>query len=323
MQEHIAKQEEAYQPLVPDIKLFLANNQLRRLGKEIFEIENLVVLSVRQNELKRLPDAFRRLTRLEELNVSGNQLDSLPYAILNLIRKAKLRKLSTFPNPFKEHDENERVDLLEQIATPGPTLVAESRPTYYWKNGRLANVQEISRQVPQLQHGYMDQIWQSNRYGGSRPVSFSMQADHVPSLVELALVECSRQEDFFGFADCPGEEEEGSHDPDKEFPASSFGVLRGRLRHESAITADMLRKGQKVLAEGGKSCSVCGRNYIIQRVSWYEWHRLMDTVALPSSQDAERSVQTSNVIPFYCEGCSFLCYLRRSKIGMPIPESDE
>lgn len=306
-------QEHAYEPLIPNIKLFLASNRLKRLAKEIFELENLVVLSIRQNELRRLPDAFRRLTRLEELNVSGNRLDSLPYAILNLIKEEKLRKLSTFPNPFKEFDENETARLVELPAKDGPILTAESQPTFYWKSGKPANIQQIMRQIPQLRSDYMNQHSQCSRQGAKVPTSLPVVADSVPSLVELALRECSRQEDFVQDTDYLKQEEDENSNPDIT-ACASFSLLPDGQRHSSEIMTDMLKAGQAVWLEGGKRCTVCNRDYIIQRASWYEWYQLSNAVAVPSVPDADDKVQSLNVVPFYREACSLACYVRRAEM---------
>ncbi|KAL9617081.1 MAG: hypothetical protein Q9160_008111 [Pyrenula sp. 1 TL-2023] len=303
-----SSQDQAFESLVPNIKLFLANNRFKRLAMDVFQLENLVVLSVRQNEMKKLPDAFRCLGRLEELNVSGNQLESLPHSILYLITHAKLKKLSAFPNPFKGYELGDKNPLFRSASVTAPALVAESRPSYYWKNGRPANTCEITRQIPQLGHS-----WQSTQQDDIAR-SLSALPDHVPSLAELALLECSRHEEFFDHVQNLDFEVRDTLDAEENFKMTTENFFGGSW-HASELLADMLRLSHTVWLEGGKNCSVCGREFIIQRAAWYEWYQLSNTVAQPSSQDAENSSLDSNIIPFHREACSLSCYIRRARMG--------
>lgn len=299
-----SSQDQAFDSLVPSIKLFLSNNRFKRLAADVFQLENLVVLSVRQNEIKKLPDAFRRLKRLEELNVSGNQLESLPHSILYLITRAKLKKLSAFPNPFKDHECGDKNSQFQSAAVNTPALVAESWPIYYWKNGRLANSKEITRQFPQL-----DQSWRSAQHGGIAR-SPSTPTDHVASLAELALLECSRHEELFDHVRNDDFEDPGMINAENKFNTTTGNPFGGSW-HTSEPLADMLRLSHKVWLEGGKNCSVCGREFIIQRAAWCEWYQLSNSVTQSSSQDAENTSLSSNVIPFHREACSLSCYLCR------------
>ncbi|KAI9669542.1 MAG: hypothetical protein M1817_004661 [Caeruleum heppii] len=91
----------SYTSLRPCLSLFLSRNLLQTVPGEVFHLEHLTVLSLRNNGLTELPSAIRRLVNLVELNVGGNQLQWLPYDLLGLLGpQKKLKTLSVFPNPF-------------------------------------------------------------------------------------------------------------------------------------------------------------------------------------------------------------------------------
>lgn len=91
-----------YAPLTPEIKLFLAKNELSSLPSELWNLGNLAVLSLRNNELTDIPPFIARLRNLQELNIAGNRLKSLPWELLNLLLPSnrKLNRFSLSPNPF-------------------------------------------------------------------------------------------------------------------------------------------------------------------------------------------------------------------------------
>ena len=78
--------DDDYSPLTPSLQLFLSGNSLTELTGELFELENLQVLSLRNNKLREIPSGIRRLTQLQEINVSVNRLEHLPYEMLLLMQ---------------------------------------------------------------------------------------------------------------------------------------------------------------------------------------------------------------------------------------------
>ncbi|KAK5011792.1 hypothetical protein LTR28_003607 [Elasticomyces elasticus] len=92
-----------YQSFTPALQLFLSKNALTSLPRELFLLQNLTVLSIRNNAITELPAEIAQLTNLVELNVAGNQLRWLPWEMLRLLGKDKnLRRLTLRPNPFIE-----------------------------------------------------------------------------------------------------------------------------------------------------------------------------------------------------------------------------
>jgi len=54
--------------------MYLSSNSLKEVPQEMWRIENITVLTLRNNMLKQLSPAIAKLRNLIELNVSGNQL---------------------------------------------------------------------------------------------------------------------------------------------------------------------------------------------------------------------------------------------------------
>ncbi|KAL2355102.1 hypothetical protein BJ546DRAFT_1060905 [Cryomyces antarcticus] len=98
-----------YGSFLPRVQLFLSRNALRAVPLEVFALENLAVLSLRNNKIAELPSSIGNLRNLVELNVASNRLRWLPWETLSLIGRAgKLKRLSVLPNPmvqgFKRRD---------------------------------------------------------------------------------------------------------------------------------------------------------------------------------------------------------------------------
>jgi Leucine Rich repeats (2 copies) len=88
------------EPLEPQLRLFLANNLLRRVPREILDLTNLRVLSMRRNKLTSLPPGIRNLVNLETLNLAGNKLAYLPWELIGLARFHRLKNLTAEPNAW-------------------------------------------------------------------------------------------------------------------------------------------------------------------------------------------------------------------------------
>lgn len=97
-----------------EIQLFLAKNSISSLPNELFRLDTLVTLSLREpgtlfiaydklsslhvgaNALTEIPPQIGQLKKLRELNIGNNQLKYLPAEILGL----RLNNLTIDPNPF-------------------------------------------------------------------------------------------------------------------------------------------------------------------------------------------------------------------------------
>ncbi|KAF5369941.1 hypothetical protein D9758_001295 [Tetrapyrgos nigripes] len=78
------------------IQLFFGSNHICYLPHELFSLNRLTVLSLRNNNLSFIPPEIFLLKNLETLNVAANRLQFLPAEIKQL----KLEQLLVSPNPF-------------------------------------------------------------------------------------------------------------------------------------------------------------------------------------------------------------------------------
>jgi hypothetical protein len=92
--------DDDFHPLQPSLQLFLSGNSLSILPSELFNLENITVLSLRNNNLEALSPHLSRLHNLVELNTAGNALRFLPWELLALIRRGTLQSMTVLPNPL-------------------------------------------------------------------------------------------------------------------------------------------------------------------------------------------------------------------------------
>ncbi|CAG7851505.1 SubName: Full=Uncharacterized protein {ECO:0000313/EMBL:CCA70115.1} [Serendipita indica DSM 11827] len=93
-------------PGMTPVQLYLSGNQIATLPSELFRVENLTVLALRNNRLKVLPPAIGALRNLSELLVGGNQLQFLP----SEIEKLPLKSLNLHPNKWLECTEEKSAE---------------------------------------------------------------------------------------------------------------------------------------------------------------------------------------------------------------------
>jgi len=82
--------------------LYLHQNGLKTIPKEVFELANLQTLYISENDIKEISDEIGNLSKLRYINVSENQLSSLPHAFTRL---TNLKKLFINNNNFREFPE--------------------------------------------------------------------------------------------------------------------------------------------------------------------------------------------------------------------------
>ncbi|ESZ90708.1 hypothetical protein SBOR_8902 [Sclerotinia borealis F-4128] len=94
------KAARGYAALEPSLRVILSGNLLTKLPAELFNLNRLVFLSLRDNNLQEIPPGIGMLKGLEDLNVSQNSLGYLPYEILALLVGGTLYDFQLHPNPF-------------------------------------------------------------------------------------------------------------------------------------------------------------------------------------------------------------------------------
>jgi hypothetical protein len=301
--EDFPPSQEAFAPLTASIRLYLANNLLRSLPTEMFNIERLTVLSLRHNKLGYLPPAISKLTNLTELNLAGNRLEYLPWEILKLV-KGKLKRLYAYPNPFIEVDipfpepksDDEVKQMAEGFFPRGFELMEPASCTSFdgtehtfprrWKpiclgNGSITYL-TTTGQPSRNSDGLLTPSCTSTdlaRPDGrtqTQPPNLFL-ATRAPSLTELALQRCSST---------PYLDHLSTY-----LPADT-----------SPDVIQLLETAKRVKSQGGKICSACGRKYVVARTEWIEWWD-----CIPPSDPERPSMMNRNIPPLLREGCSWRC----------------
>lgn len=265
--------EEVYSSLQPFLRVFLAGNALSALSGELFELDNLRVLSLRNNKLTQIPPAIRRLTKLQELSLSVNRLSFLPWELLWLIKKGDLKHLTVRPNPLLQIDspeveiahwhqtsEDEETISLKGMGYDGPA------PEEAWAPIHVATgpVRRFNME------GFPIPDSQTSLHPPSR----------VPSLREASLLSFSKSSYFDSI-------------PDEE------------LSHLPSLMLRLLLHARDVRGAGGRSCSVCHRPFVIARTEWLEW---WDISTYENGLKGPRgSRERLRPLPFKRLGCSLGC----------------
>lgn len=262
--------EDVYSSLRPFLRVFLAGNSLIKAPSELFELDSLKVLSLRNNKLTEIPPAIRKLTSLQEVNLSVNRLRYLPWELLWLIKKGDLKHFIVRSNPLQQIDEAQ-VSQWHLSTSPDGAL-------------RLG---EYDHPIPEEAwapiHIATGPIRRFNMDG--YPVTDTQatpdkKESTVPSLREVALVSLNSS-NFFDIT------------PDSDI--ADFPDLMLRL----------LRHAREVKDAGGRCCSICHRNFVLPRTEWIEW---WDCSTYENGLKGPRgSGEKLRPLPFRRLGCSWAC----------------
>ncbi|KAL4872407.1 hypothetical protein BDV12DRAFT_162154 [Aspergillus spectabilis] len=263
--------EEVYTSLQPFLRLFLAGNGLNTLSGELFELDALRVLSLRNNKLTGIPPAIRRLTKLQELNLAVNRLHVLPWELLWLIKKGDLKHLNVRPNPLRSIHESEATTWHLTPETPESTDLKSCdyegpAPEEAWApihvaTGPIHRYNMEGTPIPDTQVPPQNQ-------------------SRVPSLREASLLSFSRSTYFDTITD----------EQMADFPS---------------LPLRLLREARDVRSAGGRSCSVCHRSFVIARTEWIEW---WDVSTYENGLKGPRiSGEKLRPLPFQRLGCSLGC----------------
>jgi hypothetical protein len=228
--------QEAFASLEADLRIYLANNSLRRLPSILFDFGNLRVLSVRHNDLTEIPPAIGRLTNLVTLNVANNNLRYLPYEVLELIRFGELAYLIAEPNPWAVAQASEMAMDTEPNALPRILPVQKKA---------IHNVQKVAHSLPDYFRHDGTPIASVQRADGSLSLELT-EGPSSRSLTQVALLNCCNQQDL------------------ADLPQWLLDDLPPNVRK-------LLELARDVQESGGRLCTSCHKRMVIPRKQWIEW----------------------------------------------------
>lgn len=267
---------------------------------EIFNLENLSVLSVRNNELEELPAAINRLKRLTELNAANNALRWLPFELLELLScPSRIKILHLHPNPFYEPPTPD-----DTTASQLPVEALDDERT--WGSKTCDN--------PDHDHARHSE-WR-RRFKCRSPVKFfdihgspvkgpeapaARPASNALSLLELCVKT---------WADTPNMPNLDEY-LDGDYPE--------KLQH---VLDDA--RGLREMEAPGRKCTICDRRFVIPRTEWIEWWEIEQSPA--GKVTSEETVRPRDVIesqlPFMRRGCSWRCVPAGRLEGEPVVTGD-
>ncbi|KAL4949030.1 hypothetical protein BDW69DRAFT_82964 [Aspergillus filifer] len=312
--------EEVYSSLQPFLRIFLAGNALSTLPGELFELDSLRVLSLRNNKLPGIPPAIRRLTKLQELNLSVNRLTVLPWELLWLIKKGDLKQLTVRPNPLMQiGDEGVEIARWEFPFPPIPAQDPEdedeegSHENTICTRVLITNLKTVEYDGPPPEEAWApihvatgpvrrfnaegtpfpdtpQATTSASSYTHTQSQFHSNTTSRVPSLREVALLSFSRSTYFDTLPPLS--------DPDPDFDADFYANF-------PPLMLRLLRMARDIRATGGRSCSVCHRSFVIARTEWVEW---WDVSTYENGlKGARGSGERLRPLPFRRVGCSPGC----------------
>ncbi len=298
------------------------------LPGELFNLERLTVLSLRDNEIHELPPSIGKLKNLRELNLSQNGLRYLPYEILDLLTyDCQLSALHLHPNLFHEaqflsSEDVEREQEVQYKIGVGnrtrkhlhQTIDASAYITKplgaHWHKRWKVNFQARSdiRYLDITGKLVKGPIFPDGEAEGSQSSTLSIPVVDVedkpqpptsrggglsrsPSLLEVALTACSRT---------------------TQLPYLTELLPRDSPPYVHKILADAAIKK----ASGGSKCTICNRDFVLPRTEWIEWWEIaknldQGTTALSAASplrqmENDRDILES-MVPLIRRGCSWLC----------------
>ncbi|KAI4197220.1 MAG: hypothetical protein LQ350_006049 [Teloschistes chrysophthalmus] len=265
---------QTFQPLIPNLQIFLANNQLSRMPDQLLQLQNLTVLSLRGNYLTEIPSSIGNLIHLRELNLSNNRLRWLPYELLDLL-STNLKTIMLHPNPFLRPQPRPFTTTAWTTTSPA----CATAPAYFGPCGSLIRTSQPSPCTTESH-------WPSpappaflSPINNFVPSIQNPNNNPAPSLFELTLRSLSTH---------------------PQLPHLPF------LLPPSAppTFAPALQKAYHLKQAGGRKCTICRRPFIVARTEWVEWWQLSVRARKPVLRwdQARREVRFDPVLEAVVEG---------------------
>lgn len=279
----IVAEDVPFEQREPNIKLFIANNELTTVPGALFRLEHLTSLSLRGNRLEELPDSIGNLTSLRELNVAQNRLRYLPSSLLKLLGpRSRITSLSIQLNDFLEVD---------------PSLLSEARVfDAEFQSPSVVSAYFVTRSPVKYIHWTQASLQFDVDTLGRDDHRRAASASRVPSLLELISRKCYQSSMLHQLS---------------EYFADDFGnfqILFGRLIAQREA--------------GGVHCSTCDDTLLATpAIQWVEWWGVKhNNVPGASSQGVRHD---PDVVPFLFTGCTTACGPRDIRPGASLEELEE
>lgn len=294
-----------YEELLPELKIFLANNELESIPGGFFNLEHITVFSVRHNRIKEIPTAISRLSKIKELNVANNQLRWLPYEILELYPKATKdsqtstvnftgqRNIHFYPNPFfGARRAGDSSDIETGSGSQEPyTMKYEfrSRVRFFEKMGKLVQGPVFPTDDPERDADRnpktMNSVhWQDNSIEIAPEDDIPMPptkgpVNRVPSLIEVGLKNYAK------------------------LPLARRPTERALVKSRNQIVVPLVHHTLRVLESETKlpKCTICERTFVLARTEWLEWWSFDEKGDMAGYQ------YNAKPVPLMRRGCSWMC----------------
>ncbi|PKY06566.1 leucine rich repeat domain protein [Aspergillus campestris IBT 28561] len=265
--------EDVYSSLRPFLRMFLAGNSLSDVPGDLFDLDALRVLSLRNNRLTEIPPAIRKLTMLQEVNLAVNELRFLPWELLWLIKKGDLKHLTVRPNPLWRIDEAEITHWFSLDGAPATS--PEEALTLHTYEGPAP-----------------EEAWAPIHVATGPVRLFNMEGvmvDAPPTNTNESRVPSLREVSLLAFTQSP----------------FSDLVSDTDMANCPGLVPSLLRQARAVRNGGGRCCTVCHRSFVIARAEWIEW---WDCSVYENGLKGPRSSgEKLRPLPFRRLGCSWAC----------------
>ncbi|QSZ32371.1 hypothetical protein DSL72_001945 [Monilinia vaccinii-corymbosi] len=350
------KAARAYATLEPSLRIILSGNRLTKLPAELFNLNRLVFLSLRDNKLQEIPPSIGKLTILEDLNISQNNLGYLPYEILDLIIGGTLFDFQLHPNPF--YVPMAKPESTENSATHFEINLHRKLPV-------VRNTVNLNEENPTSRSGGGNANFQSSISTDSSQVTFIPNDPSRPIYGEKCTLSYQfrtevRFLDIFGkcikgpiFPSDTDWKNNGRSvqlpvaraDDIPEPPAVCSRVqslvekalqscsrspelphLESYLEFPPLHIPSLLKRADNVSYSGPTLCTVCNRSFIVPRAEWIEWweiEKVSKKDRLIRTQTASAANQAKRVENERDAAEKLIPLIRRSCSWLCLPQNSE
>lgn len=334
------------------MELYLSNNPLSRAPGAIFNLENLVHLSLRNTQITELPPSIRNLRNLETLNLSLTRLRCLPGELLDLMRfPSKLQTLRIHPNPFYRPDhftgQFDEQDVWDESLRDDVLLLEERT----FAEGSILRVWLDKNDVPSASDSCSTSTepgshWWSGNALARSPIQYSDSRGVIVSKFQLPQPGSTHlviQTEDLESSPSPPRYLRGRFAADScqsSVPSLFELALQscaktGQLRelpsylpsnappHFSEVLDRIAEQSEENANCGDLPCSICGRRVMMPMTQWIEWWQLAGTIRFRGG-NAWAKIALGNgshecAIPFLRRGCSWKCVPKAMKHGDKLP----